>query len=150
MSHWLIAALLLATFGGLIGIFRSDRRRRERRNARLRMQRPVSDQAITEELSRSARVQVSTVEIVRREFARCSGIVNHEQIQLTDSLRDLRPFGFDDIGAVEFTMQIEEALSINVPSRAWSKPKTVRDLILLVEEHRSRTGPTSRTRHPNA
>ncbi len=100
----------------------------------------MSAQSIAAELSGTDQVAVSTIEIVRAALARCANIEDGEKILPSDNLLDLRPFGFDDFGAVELMMEIEEAFGIELQSREWAAPKTVRDLIVLVEERRLKTG----------
>jgi acyl carrier protein len=117
-----------------------DSARRRKRNETFSGRTSVSDERIVEDLQGGQQVHIKTVSVVRSAIAQAAGIDDPKRILASDLLLQLRPYGFDDVGVVELTMQIERELGVEIPNQRWAEPKTVGDLIVLAETYRRTSG----------
>jgi acyl carrier protein len=137
---WILAVSLVALAATAFVLAKVDSARRRNRNQRFSGRPPVSDERLVEELEGRQQVHIRTVSVVRSAIAQAAGIDDPNRILASDLLLQLRPYGFDDLGVVELTIQIERELGVEIPSRRWAEPKTVGDLIVLAETYRATSG----------
>ena len=137
-----VAIMLLIGLGLAVAdvkALRSTEVRAAKRDQALGSRKALTDAAMRERYLASPIDPELAVE-VRILLARYADISSATLIHPDDPLASLAPFGWDEIGMDELTVELENRLHLRIPIRDYDVIATVDDLIALVSYHHAHPG----------